>query len=158
MQPAQPRLKLLGGSSKLAKLAEERRKKAAASQRAETKPNSSLSALDRLSKTHDAKENATPTPKPEPKKYPIRKKKESTPPPQDPEPPPEDPKEGTPDLRTSPSDFGRTLSITTGKGTRSAQMALDELFGRAQNGDAFSGPSPDDTVLKAQGKSKGLNK
>ncbi|KAK3686479.1 hypothetical protein LTR37_019764 [Vermiconidia calcicola] len=158
--PQIPRPKLLGGSSKLAKLAEERRKKAASSQTAPSVPDTGLSSLDRLSKPKDPKENVLPQhAKQEPKKYPIRKKRELTPPPKEPSPPPEvEPKEELPDLRASPTAFARTLSTGPSQAARTRSMALDELFSSSTNEEnPFKGPSPDDTILRAQQHSKGLN-
>ena len=77
------RPKLLGGSSKLAKLAEERRKKAAAAAGA-SPANDALSSLDRLTKPKDAKEHESRPAVIEPRSYPIRKKREPTPPPREP--------------------------------------------------------------------------
>jgi elongation factor 1 alpha-like protein len=153
-----PPPQLLGGSSKLAKLAEERRKKAAAAQNTQAAPAESVSSLDRLSKPKEAKENAVPTPIPEPKKYPIRRKKSPSPPPREPTPPPEEPKEQLPDLRTTPTAFGQTLSTSIPQSHFAARMALQDLLGSSPESNPFEGPSPDDTVLKAQDKSKGLNK
>lgn len=155
-----PRPKLLGGSSKLAKLAEERRKKAAIanSTPVQETANGEFSSLDRLSKPKDAKENAAPEPKAEPKKYPIRRKRESTPPPREPTPEPEEVKEEGPNLKASPSSFGRALSAGEHQVDRPTKMMLKDLMGNEEAQDPFSGPSPDDAVLRAQGHSKGLNK
>ena len=159
-EPVRPRPKLLGGSSKLAKLAEERRKKAAAAanQPESSAPNGSLSALDRLSKSRDGKENDVPMPKIEPKKYPIRKKPEPTPPPKEPTPPPPEAEEEKPDLRASPSAFGLTLSTNPPCGPNIATITLKDMLGSEAADDPFQGPSPDDTVLRAQQHSKGLAK
>lgn len=159
-EPEPPRIKLLGGSSKLAKLAEERRKKAAAAaQPTQTAAApDSTSSLDRLAKPKDIKENVAPTSKAEPKKYAIRRKRSPTPPPKEPTPPPEEPKEQLPDLRTSPSAFGRTLSAGSAHSSNTRQMALQDLLGSSYAPDPFEGPSPDDTVMRAQDRSKGLNK
>ena len=148
---------MLGGSSKLAKLAEERRKKAATAQAPAPVPNGALSSLDKLSKTKDEKENESVQVKPQPKKYPIRKKKEVTPPPNEPEPPIEEPREALPDLRASPTEFGRTLSIAPVFGG-DKNITMEELYGSSTSGDAFKEPSPDDRVMKAQQHSKSLNK
>lgn len=157
--PEPPRTRLLGGSSKLAKLAEERRRKAAASQTASAPQVESLNSLDRLSISKDSKENAVPVEKPEPKKYPTRRKKSPTPPPREPTPPPpEDPIEQLPDLRSSPTAFGRALSKGSGQMSGATRMALGDLLGLSANTNPFDGPSPDDTVMKAQGQSKGLKK
>ena len=153
--PQKPWPKLLGGSSKLAKLAEERRKKAAASQQA---PNGAISSLDRLSKSKDIDENEPPQPRVESKKYPIRKKREPTAPPKEPTPPPEEPKEEMPDLRASPTEFGRTLSSSPSNSNGLASMIMKSLMGSDTPDDTFDGPSPDDVVLRAQQHSKGLNK
>ncbi|KAK5125017.1 hypothetical protein LTR85_001208 [Meristemomyces frigidus] len=157
-EPAMPMPKLLGGSSKLAKLAEERREKAAAAANVAQipAPNGVLSSLDRLSKPQDTKENDTPQPKAEPKKYPIRKKREPTPPPKEPTPPPPEPEEEKPDLRASPTGFGRTLASSQLSGHRAASMTLKDMLGSEITEDPFKGPSPDDTVLRAQQHSKGL--
>lgn len=157
------RPRLLGGSSKLAKLAEERRKKAAAASSptgtVQEVPNGNFSSLDRLSKPKNAaKENAVPEPKVEPKKYPIRQKRESTPPPREPTPEPEEVKEEGPDLRASPTMFGRALSQGGMQSRGAAKMALGDLVGEQVPEDPFNGPSPDDAVWRAQGHSKGMAK
>ncbi|KAI7537583.1 elongation factor EF-1 alpha subunit, partial [Hortaea werneckii] len=156
-----PSPKLLGGSTKLAKLAEERRRKAASETKEAPSPasTSALSSLDRLSKPREAsKENETPEPKPEPKKYPIRKKREPTPPPKEPTPPPPEPEEELPDLRASPTEFGMTLSTSPTNGIHGPQMTLKDMLGDSKDAeDPFKGPSPDDVVFKAQGHSKGMN-
>lgn len=155
-----PSPKLLGGSSKLAKLAEERRRKAAsaASQAPASSSEGALSALDRLSKPKESKENDIPGSKSEPKKYPIRKKREPTPPPREPTPPPAEVEEEKPDLRASPTAFGRTLSTGSHQDKGAARMALKDILNSEIAGDPFQGPSPDDTVIRAQQHSKGLTK
>ena len=156
VETLRPRPKLLGGSSKLAKLAEERRKKAAAAQTAPAAPNGAVNSLDRLSKPKDTKENIAPQRKLEPKKYPIRKKREPTPPPREPTPPQEEPKE-LPDLRASPTDFARALS--SGPNVRvPSSMNLKDLMSSSTTEDPFKGLSPDDTVLRAQQHGKSLKK
>jgi len=155
----QPWPKLLGGSSKLAKLAEERRKKAAAAAEAPSTASGGLSSLDRLSKPKDIKENKTPSAKPEPKKYPIRKTREPTPPPREPTPPPaEEEADEQPDLRASPTSFGRTLSASRSHVTTLSLPTIKDMFGHASEEDPFKGPSPDDTILRAQQQSKSLGK
>ena len=156
--PLAPRPKLLGGSSKLAKLAEERRKKAAISSTPAPAPESALSSLDRLSKPKDTRENVKPQTKSEPKKYPIRKKAEPAPPPREPTPPPPEPVEEVPNLRASPTAFGRTLSISPSGSSTIKTMAVRDLLGSSMTEDPFKGPSPDDAVLRAQQNSKGLTK
>jgi elongation factor 1 alpha-like protein len=156
--PARSHPRLLGGSSKLAKLAEERKKKAAAAQAAPETPNGALSSLDRLSKPKVAKENITPVPKSEPRKYPVRPKREPTPPPKEPSPEPEEPQQELPSLRASPTAFGKTLSTSPSSGATVDDGALHDLFRSSTGDDAFKGPSPDDTVLRAQQNSKSLNK
>lgn len=158
---------LLGGSSKLAKLAEERRKKAEA---ARTRAgdgsegltvNATVTSLDRLalSRSKDSKENEVPSPKAEPRKYPPRKRRESTPPPAAPEPElQEEPKEQLPDLRASPSAFGRTLARKPNHLGNRAKMGIQDVLGGCESSKAFQDPSPDDVVFKAQEHSKGLNK
>lgn len=154
-----PRPRLLGGSSKLAKLAEERRKKAAAATEVPSSaPNGALSALDRLSKPKDTKENALPSTTTEPRKYPIRKKRDPTPPPPREPTPPLEPEEEQPDLRTTPTEFGRTLSTNPSQSSSAAIMTLGDVFGSLTGDDPFKGPSPDDTVMQAQRNSKGLSK
>ncbi|KAK5166922.1 uncharacterized protein LTR77_007651 [Saxophila tyrrhenica] len=157
---SRPRPHLLGGSSKLARLAEERRKKAAASSAAPAESNGTLSSLDRLSKPKDAKENLAPPAKSEPRKYPIRQKRDPTPPPKEPSPEPEEPEEMLPDLRASPTEFAKTMatSRTFSKADNGSDKAISDLFRSSSNEDPFKGPSPDDTVLGAQGHSKGINK
>ncbi|KAK4896921.1 hypothetical protein LTR27_005168 [Elasticomyces elasticus] len=156
--PAVPiyRPRLLGGSSKLAKLAEERRKKAAAAAAGGSSTDSDLRSLDRLTKPKGSKENDVPSSVAEPRKYPIRKKREPTPPPKEPTPPPlPEPEEEKPDLRASPTAFARTLSANPMQRTATAPTLAD-LLGTEQTEDPFKGPSPDDTVLKAQQRSKGM--
>lgn len=151
--------RLLGGSSKLARLAEERRRKAAAAQQApQTPANDSISALDRLSKPKDTKENARPPANEEPKKYPIRRRRSPTPPPRQPTPPPEEPKEILPDLKSSPTAFGHALASQEQASQRNKNIGLQDLFGSGYSLASFTGPSPDDTVLQAQQGSRGLNK
>ncbi|RMY44612.1 hypothetical protein D0865_10442 [Hortaea werneckii] len=153
--PARPSPKLLGGSTKLAKLAEERRRKAASETKETPSPASisALSSLDRLSKPREAaKENETPEPRPEPKKYPIRKKREPTPPPKEPTPPPPEPEEELPDLRASPTQFGMTLSNSPTNGIHCPQMTLKDMLGDSKDAeDPFKGPSPDDVNLLQPG-------
>lgn len=157
-EPLRPSPKLLGGSSKLAKLAEERRKKAAAPGTSPAPVNGALSSLDRLSKPKDMNENVPPQATSEPKKYPIRKKREPTPPSRGPTPPPPvEPEEEKPDLRASPTSFGRTISTSPAQ-NGSSILELKEVLGPRDNGNAFTGLSPDDAVLKAQQHSKGLTK
>ncbi|KAK5718131.1 hypothetical protein LTR17_015853 [Elasticomyces elasticus] len=151
--------RLLGGSSKLAKLAEERRKKAAATAAGASSTDSDLSSLDRLTKPKDSKENDAPSSVAEPRKYPIRKKREPTPPPKEPTPPPPtepEEEEEKPDLRASPTAFARTLSTNPMQGRTATAPTLADLLGTEQSEDPFKGPSPDDTVLKAQQRSKGM--
>lgn len=151
------RPELLGGSSKLAKLAEERRKKASAS--TAPLPGAALSSLDRLSKPKEAKENESPAVKAEPKKYPVRKKKEPSPPPEEPTPAPVvDEVEQLPNLRASPTAFARTLSTSPQQGYRLQDVALKQALELSASSDPFKEPSPDDTALRAQQRSKGINK
>ena len=159
-EPVRPRARLLGGSSKLAKLAEERRKKAAAAANQSESPasNGPISALDRLSISRMTKENEVPVPKVEPKKYPVRKKRDPTPPPREPTLPPPEPEEERPDLRASPTAFGLALSTSPPCGSNSASVTLKDMLGSEMAEDPFQGPSPDDTVLRAQQHSKGLAK
>lgn len=161
--PPRPMPKLLGGSSKLAKLAEERRKKAEAAKQepAEAQTKKAASALDRLTlgSSTGQKENQQPPNQAEPRKYPSRKRREPTPPPKAPEPEPEiEEHEELPDLKASPTDFGRTLSRSPTCGSLSAQMNLQDLLGSSTRMDAFKDPSPDDRVSHAQSGSKGLSK
>lgn len=62
-----------------------------------------------------------------------------------------------PDLRASPTSFGRALSAGE-QAARPAQMMLKDLMGDESPEDPFKGPSPDDAVMRAQGHSKGLAK
>ncbi|KAI7565991.1 elongation factor EF-1 alpha subunit [Hortaea werneckii] len=131
--PARPSPKLLGGSTKLAKLAEERRRKAASETKEAPSPasTSALSSLDRLSKPREVtKENEIPEPRPEPKKYPIRKKREPTPPPKEPTPPPPEPEEELPDLRASTAanvpNKGKQQSAGDGLEKKTEQLKLSE--------------------------------
>lgn len=158
-----PAPKLLGGSSKLAKLAEERRRKAEAAKQgssvdAETKK--ATSALDRLTldKTGEQGGSQQAAPTPEPRKYPARKKREPTPPPAEPEPESEPEKEQLPDLRAPPTAFGRAISTCPHTGALSTFMTVSDMLGSTTAPDAFQNPSPDDVVSHAQGGSKGLNK
>ena len=153
-----PRPQLLGGSSKLAKLAEERRKRAAASPSTPTSSSTGLSALDRLSKSVSNEENTAPQPKIEARKYPIRKKREPTPPPPEPESEVEEPVEEVPDLRASPTQFGETLATTPRQTSGSDVLPLKDLLDSRTDHDPFQEPSPDDTILRAQQRSKALNK
>jgi elongation factor 1 alpha-like protein len=166
-QPCQPTPKLLGGSSKLAKLAEERRKKAEAIRQGSAQPSESetkktTSALDRLTlgKSTDQKENALPKPPQEPpRKYIPRKRRESTPPPPEPEPEPqEEEKEQLPDLRAPPTAFGRAISTCPNTRSAMSSMTVQDLLGATARTEAFQNPSPDDVVSRAQGGSKGLSK
>jgi elongation factor 1 alpha-like protein len=149
--------KMLGGSTKLAKLAEERRRKAAASQGASGSATGSLSSLDRLSKPKDVVENKAPSPRIEMKRYPIRKK-EPSPPPKQPTPPPIEPQETLPDLRSAPSAFGRTLAAGPPPSAAISATTLRNMLGVDTSAEPFSGPSPDDTILVAQKQSKGMAK
>ena len=161
--PLRPMPKLLGGSSKLAKLAEERRRKAEAAKQepVETEAKKAASALDRLTLGNKAvqKENNHPAEPAEPRKYPNRKKREPTPPPHEPEPEPEvEEQEELPNLKASPTDFGKTLSRSPFHGSLSSQMNLQDLLGSPADMDAFNDPSPDDRVSHAQSGSRGLSK
>jgi len=161
--PPRPMPRLLGGSSKLAKLAEERRRKAEAAKQGpvETETRKATSALDRLALGNSAgqKENAQPIPHVEPRKYPMRKKREPTPPPKEPEPELEvEEQEELPDLKASPTAFGKTLAKGAGHGSLGMQINLQDLLGSRANSNAFNDPSPDDRVSHAQSGSKGLNK
>jgi elongation factor 1 alpha-like protein len=165
-QPFRPTPKLLGGSSKLAKLAEERRRKAEAirqgsAQPSETETKKTTSALDRLTlgRSTEQKENTPPQPPQEPRKYVPRKRRESTPPPTEPAPEPqEEEKEQLPDLRAPPTAFGRAISTCPTTGGAMSPMTVQDLLGATARTDAFQNPSPDDVVSRAQGGSKGLKK
>lgn len=166
-QPNRPTPKLLGGSSKLAKLAEERRKKAeairqgSAKSSTESEPNKTASALDRLTlgKSTEQKENTTPAPPPEPRKYPTRKRRESTPPSPEPEPEPhEEENEQLPDIKAPPTAFGRAISTCPSGGRTNPSMSLQDMLGSSGKREAFQNPSPDDVVSRAQGGSKGMSK
>ena len=109
-------------------------------------------------KPKNNKENEPLAVKNEAKKYPIRKKREPTPPPREPTPPPAEPEEEMPNLRSSPTAFGRTLSISPSISSTSTNVTLSDVLGRPCGEDPFKGPSPDDTVLRAQQHSKGLGK
>jgi len=165
-QSVRPTPKLLGGSSKLAKLAEERRKKAEAAkqgsgQPSESETNKTTSALDRLTlgRSAEQKENAPPKPPQEPRKYIPRKRRESTPPPPEPEPEPqEEEREQLPDLRAPPTAFGRAISTCHNTSSAMSPMTVQDLLGASAKTEAFQNPSPDDVVSRAQGGSKGLSK
>jgi len=102
------------------------------------------------------KENKPPNPRPEVKRYPIRKKREPTPPPKVLTPPPE-PEEKA-DIRASPTTFGRTLSTGSSHVHEPACMTLKDVFGSEIESDPFNSPSPDAVVMRAQQQSKGLTK
>lgn len=167
--PAYPRPveKLLGGSSKLARLAEERRKKAEAV-KAELKDktneadvNTALSSLDRLalSKRKELHGATSETATPPPRKQYVKKKREQSPPPPAPEPEPEAPtEEEVVSLRAKPSSFARTLATGTSSNTKGQNMSLQDLLGAPVSSDVFSKPSPDDLARQAQSQSKGLNR
>lgn len=157
---------LLGGSSKLAKLAEERRRKAAADaaatsvdslQKGPTVVDSTLNSLDRLSLNRTSKDTSIKSTKVEAKRYPVRKKKEDSPPPREPSPPLPEPQEIMPDMKADPSEFAMALSSSVPDSTCSSTALRDALWPTPQN-NPFAGPSPDDTVRRAQQGSKGLNK
>ena len=149
-----PRPRLLGGSSKLAKLAEERRKKAAAAASPSETSTTTMNSLDRLGKPRDSKENATPQPQVEAKKYPIRRKRELTPPPREPTPEPEEVKEELPSLKASPTSFGKALSVGQNHSNQSRGIGLPDMLGANVDVDPFKEPSPDDVILRAQKQSK----
>jgi len=153
-QGLSPRPRLLGGSSKLAKLAEERRKKAAAAVSPSETPSTNFNSLDRLGKPKDAKENATPQPQVEAKKYPIRRKREPTPPPREPTPEPEEVKEELPSLKASPTSFGKALSNGASHASGTRNLGFEDLLGTQMDSDPFKEPSPDDVILRAQKQSK----
>lgn len=159
-EPPRPMPKLLGGSSKLAKLAEERRKKAEAAkagvQDVTNAPsvNSTMSSLERLTLT---KAESKSSAQPQARKYVAKQRRETTPPPAPIPVPVIEDKEELPDLRATPSAFAKTLSTSAGS-DRKGKMSVDELFGNLKSADAFTKPSPDDIVLKAHGQSKSLNK
>ncbi|KAK4637469.1 HBS1-like protein [Fulvia fulva] len=155
-----PQVKLLGGSSKLAKLAAERRKKAAAARNAQapSAPADSLSSLERLSVSRDAKENESPAQPPEPKKYPMRRKRSPTPPPRDPAPPPLEPEEDVPNLRSSPTAFAQALSTGTGSvNGRSKIKATQPANGLAKKTEALKLDAGAATPPAPKVKSKGLD-
>ncbi|KAK0792781.1 hypothetical protein LTR75_011370 [Friedmanniomyces endolithicus] len=152
--PAAPvyRPRLLGGSSKLAKAAEERGKKAATTSAEEFTANGASSSLDRPTKPKEPKENKAPSTVDEPKNSPMREKRKPTPPPSS------GLEEEMPDLRAEPTDFARTLSARPTPDTLPAAMSLLNLLGSERSEDPFKGPSPDGTVTKAQNRSKGMTK
>lgn len=159
-EPLRPRIRLLGGSSKLAKLAEERRRKAAGIEAPSSTPSTTLSSLDRLGKPKVTKENEHPIAAPEIKRYPIRKKREASPPPTEPIPPPSPtkPEEVKPSLRASPTMFGQTLSKKTAEPGQSVRMDFNKVLDLELDAESFTGPSPDDVIFHAQQHSKGLAK
>ncbi|KAK5113349.1 hypothetical protein LTR62_003448 [Meristemomyces frigidus] len=170
--PAMPfqRPVLLGGSSKLAKLAEERRKKATATS-IRANGNTSLSALDRLTKTKAFTENEKPVVEdtPERRKYPIRSKREPTPPPREPTPPSVEREGEKPDLRALPTEFGYTLSTSLLDRDRPTLSTSDVLAaakapakqtgnGLIKRTESLSLDTPSlDRVQQAKVKSKGLD-
>lgn len=152
-----PRPRLLGGSSKLAKLAEERKRKAEAAKVAAT-----ASSLDHLTLDgwidQTASEPLDTRPAKVTRKYPSRKR-DPTPPPNEPVPEPvEEVIDNLPDLRAPPTAFGHTLSNTTSQADRAHRLQLQDVLGPSKKTDAFTGPSPDDIVTRAQGASRSLNK
>lgn len=152
-----PRHGLLGGSSKLAKLAEERRKKAAAAQSAPAEANGAASLLDKLGKKPvkgEQKENEPP----KQKTYPIRRRRSPTPPPKEPEPAEAPPEPAAPDLRASPSSFGKTITRASHGSAEQERMSLQDIIRMGPDSAVFQEPSPDDIVQKAQSQGKGLNK
>ncbi|KAK0345225.1 hypothetical protein LTR91_000909 [Friedmanniomyces endolithicus] len=146
------RPRLLGGSSKLVKPVEERGNQAAIASAEGATANGVLSSLDRPDKPKEPKENKTPSTVAEPKKSPIREKREPTP------PPASGLEEEQPDLRAQPTAFARTLSARPTPDTLPAAMSLLNLLGVERSEDPFKGPSPDGTVTKAQNRSKGMTK
>ncbi|KAK6442569.1 hypothetical protein LTR95_001192 [Oleoguttula sp. CCFEE 5521] len=151
------RSRMLGGSSKLAKLAEERKRKAEAAKVAAT-----ASSLDHLTLdgTHERSKGRPPDTQPAAKtrKYPARRK-ESSPPPKLPEPEPEqEVKEALPDLRAPPTAFGHTLSKSYRNTDQRQTLQVHNILGSSTSPDAFSGPSPDDVVTRAQGASRSSTK
>lgn len=158
--PSRPQLKLLGGSSKLAKLAEERRKKAAAAAAAAAEApvtaSGAFGSLDRLSRPKEPKETELPVAKPEPKRYPIRKKRDPTPPPPEPIPRAPEPEEERPDIRASPTEFGLTLSTSPSQCQSIPHVTIKDILSPGISSGPFKGPSPDDVVMRSQRNSRGL--
>ncbi|KAK6434657.1 hypothetical protein LTR95_009155, partial [Oleoguttula sp. CCFEE 5521] len=157
MPPMYRQPRFLGGSSKLAKLAEERKRKAEAAKVA-----ASASSLDHLTLdgTHEQSKGRPPDTQPAAKtrKYPARRK-ESSPPPRQPEPEPvEQVKEVLPDLRAPPTAFGHTLSKSSRNTDQRQTLQVRNILGSSTSPDAFSGPSPDDVVTRAQGASRSSTK
>nr|OQO21930.1 hypothetical protein B0A51_10446 [Rachicladosporium sp. CCFEE 5018] len=154
--PTKRRPSMLGGSSKLAKLAEERKRKVEAAKVAAT-----ASSFDHLTLdgTHEQSKGRSPDTQPAAKtrKYPARRK-EPSPPPKLPEPEPEqEVKEALPDLRAPPTAFGHTLSRSSRNPDQRQTLQVHNVLGSSTSPDAFSGPSPDDIVTRAQGASRSLN-
>ena len=168
-----PKGRLLGGSSKLAALAAARKKKEAerAATAAETSTDRFDDLLDRLGKDKPARSDESS--KPTAMTFPTRQKKQKEPEPSDPPIIKEDPKSPEvpkQDLKASPSVFANTL--LGGNGTpdrdgvslqaegdvssptqpmRSFKLPyMNELEVSKQS--PFAKPSPDDVVLRAQGR------
>ncbi|QIX01894.1 hypothetical protein AMS68_007411 [Peltaster fructicola] len=146
-------IKLMGGSSKLAKLAEERRRKAESLKAGvqdrtnEASVSTTVTSLDRLS-LNKAEKRPSDTPETQ-RRYPSKKKKEPTPPPAE-EPEPEvEPVEPLPDIRAEPSAFGRILSSKT-KLAAKGQLSVQDVFAASKPTQATPKPAAQPVKPKAQ--------
>ncbi|KAK1073932.1 hypothetical protein LTR74_001489 [Friedmanniomyces endolithicus] len=139
--PAAPvyRPRLLGGSSKLAKAAEERVKKAATTSAEGFTANGASSSLDRPTKPKEPKENKASSTVDKPKNSPMREKRELTPPPWS------GLEAEKPDLRAQPTAFARP--------TKSKQPA-DSL---AKKTEALKLDSTSTQATQSKVRSKGLD-
>ncbi|KAF2858686.1 hypothetical protein K470DRAFT_283131 [Piedraia hortae CBS 480.64] len=148
---------MLGGSSKLSKLAEERRKKAESAQSAQAP---GLNSLDRLIKAQGGDEAKQQPSSIRLRKIPLRPKHRTAAPetlPYDSEKPEEKPQD-TSMLRASPTAFGRFISLPVKEHKALPQITLKDVTGCEVDIKPFLDPSPDTIVLQAQKKRKGITK
>lgn len=170
--PVLPRGRLLGGSSKLAALAAARKKKKEAAspapagtqvEEAKAETDAAVALLDKLSVSKDANGSSN-VDNPQKRsgsfqtRYP-RKRPESpkpaVPEPEEPSLPEEmEPVVQVPRIRTGPSMFASTL-CGTGQSTKNQEIVLSTVPLPSLPHDpasrrSFTGPSPDDVVLRAQ--------
>ena len=168
-----PTGRLLGGSSKLAALAVARKKKEADRAAAEAPNNDrSIDLLDRLGKDRPSPADSSSQPKT--MTFPTRQKKQTAPEPQK-DPTPEKLPQPAPvkrdDLRAKPSNFAETLfGASTAQESGGVSLITDDTVMPDQEDaspsfklpymsdpdfvkrDPFVKPSPDDVVLRAQGR------
>lgn len=172
IHPRYPNGGLLGGSSKLAALAAKRKKQQeeakqlSAANDTKSDTDAAVALLDKLnvkdrggntSIRSEGGENRRPT------RYPTRKRSPSPKPvvaaPEESPPEPAQPIATFPDLRASPSTFASTLCGNGDAGKGNAKVSDFPLpysnLQDYQQAKPFSGPSPDDVVLRAQAKGAG---